>query len=316
MKHRFYPPLHNGRFSNIEEKAHSPTFLMSCYMFLKFYFNRQKRVFHKKSWIATEAPVWNSSKTSVVWIGHATFIIQIGGLTILTDPVFSDISFFCKRITPPGLPLTELPKIDLVLISHNHWDHLDLRTLRILSQKHAPLILVPIGDKKHLENKKIPNVKEYTWWEQENIGGVECSFLPSHHWSQRSLFDKNRSLWGSWMIRSGDTCIYFAGDTAYSSHFSAIAQEFPLITLALMPIGPCEPKEWMRSSHVTAEEAVQGFQDLKARHFIPMHWGTFHFGTDDTIAPLERLSQEWERQQVSQAERTLHLVKLGEQRLF
>jgi len=316
MKHRFYPRNSAGRFYNFEEESNSVSFFKSISMFFKFLCKKQETLFQKHEWLSTGEVQWNHAKPTIIWIGHATFLIQINGITILTDPVFSDLSFLFRRINKPGIALDKIPKIDVILISHNHWDHLDISCLKKIYRLHKPLILVPIGDKKTLERHGMSNVKEYMWWERETFCGIEFTFLPAYHWSQRSLFDRNKSLWGSWMVSVDDFNIYFGGDTAYSRHFSAIAQEFPRINVALMPIGPCEPKEWMRLSHVTAEEAVQGFIDLQADQFIPMHWGTFYFGLDEIIAPINRLVKEWEVQQLSLKNKSLHLLKLGEQKIF
>jgi L-ascorbate metabolism protein UlaG (beta-lactamase superfamily) len=316
MKHRFYPRIHAGRFYNFEEEQNSVNFIQSAYMFFKFLLKKQRTIFNKQEWISDNKLILPQEKPSIVWIGHATFLIHINGKTILTDPVFDDLSFLFKRINKPGIVFDLLPKIDIVLISHNHWDHLDISCLKKIYKLYKPEILVPMGDKKTLEWHGIKTVKEYMWWERESIAGIEFSFLPAYHWSQRSLFDRNKSLWGSWMISHNSFTIYFAGDTAYSQHFSAIAKEFSSIDIALMPIGPCEPKKWMRLSHATAEEAVQGFMDLKAKHFVPMHWGTFHFGLDEIILPIERLVKEWQMQELSQKENFLHLLKLGEQKIF
>ena len=140
---------------------------------------------------------------------------------------------------------------------------------------------------------------------------VRFTFLPAMHWSARGLFDRNKSLWGSWMIEYGQTKIYFAGDSAYSDHFATIADHFPDISLALMPIAPCEPTPWMRKSHLDAHQAVQAFTELQARHFIPMHWGTFAFGHDHFIGPVDRLNAAWSEQEKNVIECTLHIPPVG-----
>ena len=316
MKHRIYPRIHAGRFYNFKEEHNPVNFLKSTFMFFKFLFKKQQTVFNKNAWISDAPLILPQEKPTVVWIGHATFLLHINGKTILTDPVFDDLSFLFKRINKPGIQFDTLPPIDIVLISHNHWDHLDISCLKKIYKRYKPQILVPMGDKKTLERHGMRTVTEYMWWDRVTFEGIEFSFLPAYHWSQRSLFDRNKSLWGSWMIQHNNFHIYFAGDTAYSPHFKAISEEFSSIDVALMPIGPCEPKEWMRLSHATAEEAVQGFIDLKARHFIPMHWGTFHFGLDEIMLPIERALKAWDDQKLIEKKSFLHLLKLGEQKMF
>jgi N-acyl-phosphatidylethanolamine-hydrolysing phospholipase D len=154
-------------------------------------------------------------------------------------------------------------------------------------------------------------VVEHTWWQKYTMlnQSITCTFLPASHWSQRGFFDKNKSLWGGWMIMSKDYCIYFAGDTAYDDHFVNIAQQFTDIDIALLPIGPCEPRKWIQHSHMNALEAGQAFIDLKARHFIPMHWGTFYFGVDAFDAPMQQLKQ-WVN--ANHAAYNVHILKIGE----
>ncbi len=273
-------------------------------------------------WVAYDIPFEKSSEPVVWWIGHASFLIQIAGINVLIDPIFGRASFLFKRLLPPGVPLHVLPAIDVILISHNHWDHMDYASLKAVAHS-KPRILVPHGDKRWLDKHGFANTTEHMWWDQvvvgadqDSTGSVRFTFLPSVHWSGRGLFDKNRSLWGSWMIEANGHCIYFAGDTAYSDHFSAIVHEFPSIDIALMPIGPCEPRGWMQRTHLSAEQSTQAFIDLQAQHFIPMHWGTFSFGTDHFLEPINRLQDAWEKMQGQLSERKLHMIKVGQRVVF
>lgn len=277
-------------------------------------------------WVDVTTPPHTSMVPLITWIGHSSFLIQVGGVNILTDPIFGTPSCIYPRILPPGLCLEQLPPIDYVLISHNHRDHMDAPTLAALKKHHPHMtVLVPEGDKRWFDKRGYAHTDEFMWWElhrslkiheaQEGMG-VQFTFLPAIHWSQRGVFDQNKSLWGSWMIEWQDHTIYFAGDTAYSSHFSLIAQEFPSIDVALMPIGPCEPRPWMRLSHVNACEAGRAFLDLNARHFVPMHWGAFPFGTDTFDSPLRMLKNWWQETQPQLEGKTLQVMKVGEQRLF
>ncbi len=264
---------------------------------------------------STDKPIKRSVHPVITWIGHSTFLIQIAGINIITDPVFGHLGPFFKRLTEPGIALSAVPDIDYVLISHNHRDHMDATALKYLKQHPRTRFLVPEGTKKWFDRRGFKRVYELTWWERgefvHNASSITFSFLPAYHWSARGLFDFNGSLWGSWMIGSNDQNIYFAGDTAYSNHFSAIRREFSSISCAILPIGPCEPRSWMSHSHVNAEEAGQAFLDLEARHFLPMHWGTYAFGTDQHYAPYERILAWWQNQQFS-ADKKLVNFDLGE----
>ena len=172
--------------------------------------------------------------------------------------------------------------------------------------------LVPYGDKKWFDNRFLSNAHEFFWWDSFKNDDVTFTFLPAHHWSGRGLHDRNRSLWGSWMIEIGGVTIYFAGDTGYWKHFSCIRHYFPSIDVALMPIGPCEPLKYMRKSHLNAELAVRAFLELGARLLIPMHWGTFYFGTDQFLTPISYLRQAWKKHAPLLEGRALRILKFGE----
>lgn len=283
-----------------------PSFLLSLY-------GRKKRQPENKlDWIAQDSPLVSSQDPIITWIGHATFLIQLGGLNILTDPIFGNASAFFPRLLPPGIALAQLPPIDMVLISHNHRDHCDLRSLHALQKVHPNMhLLVAEGDKKWLLQKGFKQVDEFAWWQTHKCGAVEFTFLPAHHWSAQGVFDRNRSLWGSWLIKNNSQSIYFAGDTSYSEHFNHIAQEHPNIDVALMPIAPEFPHPSMRKSHMDSHQAVQAFVDLKAATFVPMHWGTFAFGTDTFLGPIERLQIAWRAQELH-AHKNLIIPKVGQ----
>jgi L-ascorbate metabolism protein UlaG (beta-lactamase superfamily) len=251
----------------------------------------------------------------ITWIGHASFLIQINGITIISDPIFGQPSFLFPRITPPGIALNELPPINYIIISHNHWDHMHAPSLMNLLKKN-PLVhaLVPVGTGTWFTSRGFLNVTEHTWWQTTSIEkySLNFTFTPARHWSQRNPFDRNSSLWGSWMIEHTNTTIYFAGDTAYDTHFHAIAKQFPSIDIALMPIGPCEPRRWMCHSHISAEEAGEAFNILNAQHFIPMHWGTFYFGIDHLMTPVERLNTWWNTHTKKLIGKQLHILGIGQ----
>lgn len=308
------PHIQNGRFFNHVRESKQPFLMPSLYMFFECFWRTEiKKGVDKMQWFAPDHSPSQAAST-ITWIGHSTFLIQAKGITIITDPVFGNIPLF-KRQLPPGMPLDKLPVIDYVLISHNHRDHMDEYSLSAFKGYEHTHFLVPKGDKAWFDKRGFKNVSEYTWWDQKIITHhgfpLTFTFLPAQHWSQRGLLDFNKSLWGSWMISIDDSQIYFAGDTAYSYHFEAIAKEFSNISVALMPIGPCEPRKWMSNTHVSAEEAGQAFLDLQAQHFIPMHWGTFSFGTDHHEGPYERLMAWWHKQNF-QDDKKLTVMKVGQ----
>ena len=190
----------------------------------------------------------------------------------------------------------------------------------LLLKKHKPLVLVPTGDALWLKKHNF-NVIEKTWWQNESIqtstsGPIDLSFLPASHWSGRSLFDLNKSLWGSWMISHNGFKIYFAGDTAYAKHFEQIGQKFTQIDIALMPIGPNSPRKLIEDAHVSTEQSIQGFIELNAKLFIPMHWGTFKSGGDNFLDPINALNKHWLELQTKLNNRHLHILKFGEKKVF
>lgn len=309
-KKQFQPHRYRGRFYNHADEQDRSSFWPSFVMVFEWYWNTIRRGgCDSNFWYAPDTPLDRSDELSITWIGHSTFLIQFANINILTDPVFGHLPFFRRQIKP-GILLKDVPSIDFVIISHNHRDHMDSAALTFLKDHPECTFLVPLGDKEWFTRRGFTQVREYTWWERDIFKNLEVSFLPANHWSQRGLRDYNTSLWGSWMLRAGNHVIYFAGDTAYSAHFSAISKEFPTITHSIMPIGPCEPRRWMEKTHMNAEESVQAFIDLNARYFFPMHWGTFSFGTDHHEAPYERLLSAWGRQKFTHQE--LHTLKVGQ----
>lgn len=318
--HRRYPCMRNGRFYNYFGEKKLQFLLPSLSLLCSSFFSPAPVCPDLSAWVHQSIPQVSSEQLTVTWLGHASFLIQVNHINILTDPVFGDISRFYPRLLPSGVLLEHLPPIDLVLISHNHRDHLDAPSIITLAQREQEFpvtFLVPEGDKRWFTSRNIPHAYEFMWWDRythkKQNNSIEISFLPAQHWSQRGLFDYNRSLWGSWMVSSAMQHVYFAGDTAYGSHFKAIAQEFPSISTALMPIGPCEPRKWMTTSHVSAEEAGQAFLDLQAHSFIPMHWGTYNFGSDTFMAPIERLTAWWHAQKQATVDKQLYIAKTGKQ---
>ncbi|MFD0589851.1 MBL fold metallo-hydrolase [Paenibacillus sp. GCM10027627] len=323
----------------------------------------------------------NRSCPTITWIGHSTFLIQLAGLNIVTDPVWAGQMAFQKRLSAPGIPLEEMPPVDIILISHSHYDHLNIQSLRRLPGQKQ--LLVPAGLSGKLKLKGFTRVKELHWWESVTVKGATFTFVPSQHWTRRNPWDTNRSHWGGWIVEaaasaaageasnasasgkhggglvgnsvdaaalaaretaaassaaafstdasSGDAgqgapaeaeakeighsgmaaapTVYFAGDSGYFPGFKEIGRRFD-IDVALMPIGAYEPEWFMGPQHVTPEQALQAFEDIGAKRFVPMHYGAFKLADDTPREALDRL--EAERCRRCMEEDRLMVLPLGE----
>lgn len=224
----------------------------------------------------------------LTWVGHSTFLIQMENLNILTDPVWSDRvgpfnnRFGPKRMSEPGIPWEKLPPIDIAVISHNHYDHMDKATIKRLKEDFDPVFLVPLGNKKFLVKWGIEKIYELDWGENVEVKGLHIDCVPAQHFSQRWINDRNRSLWAGWVIKGKEKTIYFAGDTGYFPGFKEIAEKYDSIDAALLPIGAYEPRWFMKYVHLNPAEALQAFIDLEAGYFVATHWGTFDM-TDEAL---------------------------------
>ena len=234
------------------------------------------------------------SSPNVTWIGHSTLLVQMEHVTFLTDPIWSDrpspVSFAGpSRYVDPGVALEDLPPIDFVIISHNHYDHLDLPTLRQLSALNADTVFfVPLGNGDLLRKNKIERVREMDWGDVVAFKGVEVHCLPNQHWSKRSLTDTRKALWASWAITGPGRRFYFAGDTGYFSGFKEIGAKLGPFDLAAVPIGAYEPSSMMKASHMNPEEAVQAALDVKATNAVAIHYGTFKLSDEPINEPPKR----------------------------
>jgi N-acyl-phosphatidylethanolamine-hydrolysing phospholipase D len=242
---------------------------------------------------------------AATWIGHASTLVQANGLNVLTDPVFSErvspVSFAGpKRAQPPGLSVEQLPRIDVVLVSHNHYDHLDRYSIKRLSEQPggSPLFLMPLGLKVWLQKLGIANAVELDWWEHHVHRGVEFHFTPAQHWSGRSLNDRNKTLWGAWSVLGPGFHWFFSGDTGYSHDFLDTRERFAQrqtpelgggFDVALIAVGACLPRWFMKEQHVDLDEAVQIHLDLGAKRSLGIHWGTFTLADDPLDLPLHQL---------------------------
>jgi N-acyl-phosphatidylethanolamine-hydrolysing phospholipase D len=275
---------------------------------------------YKKSWQEADLdkihnPNFNTAQATL--IGHSTVLLQYRGVNILTDPMFSQRSSFSqsigpKRYTPPALTIDQLPNIDIIVISHNHYDHLDVDSVKALTQSSfiknikgaQPLWLVPLGLKEWFEALEITNLHEMDWWQKFTVGELTVQAQPSQHWSRRSLFDTNKSLWASWAFIWPDAAsetetgftAWFGGDTAYNEfQFKEIGQALGEVDLAMIPIGAYEPRWFMKPQHVNPLDAVEIFKDINAKSAFGIHWNTFVLtaeAVDEPPKALERALQK------------------------
>jgi N-acyl-phosphatidylethanolamine-hydrolysing phospholipase D len=254
---------------------------------------------------------------SITWIGHSTLLIQLEGLNVLTDPTWSrrasPLSWAGpRRLIPPGLAFDNLPRIDVVMISHDHYDHLDLATVKRFAETHDPLFLVPLGLKAWFTDNGMSRVEELDWWQGREYRGVNFVCVPAQHFSQRTLWDGNTRLWASWAVLSRERQLYFSGDTGYFGGFKEAGERLGPFDLAAMAIGAYLPPEIMKSVHTTPEEAVQAFVDLDARVLLGIHWGTFDLAEEPLDEPPTRMLAEIRRRGID-PERAW-ILKIGETR--
>jgi N-acyl-phosphatidylethanolamine-hydrolysing phospholipase D len=254
---------------------------------------------------------------SITWIGHSTLLVQMNGMNILTDPQWSQraspVSWGGpRRLSPPGLEFEDLPFIDVVLISHDHYDHLDLNTVKRLAATHDPLFLVPLGLKGWFTDNGMNRVEELDWWQERGYRGVRFVCVPAQHFSQRTLWDANRRLWASWAVLSPERRLYFSGDTGYFASFKEAGQRLGPFDVAAISIGAYVPAEIMKAVHTSPEEAVQAFIDLDARVLLGIHWGTFDLAEEPLDEPPQRMLAEIRRRAIDPAR--AWIFKLGETR--
>jgi len=259
----------------------------------------------------------SKSDNRIIWLGHSSFIIVVNGITLITDPSFYDLSMI-KRKVPIPCKENCLSGIDYLLISHDHRDHLDKKSVDVITKNNPDIeVLLPLNASKILDSEELKNVsiQEAGWYQEyKTKENIRIIFLPARHWGRRGLFDYNKTLWGSFLIIAGNTKIFFSGDTAYDDKmYKEIQSEFGDIDICMLPIGAYSPRFMMKTSHVTPEEAVKIFIDLGGKLFIPMHYGTYDLSDEPLGEPIKRLEKCFD----TEARRNkLKKLVLGEEFLF
>ncbi|MBW4023219.1 MAG: hypothetical protein HIU92_08765 [Proteobacteria bacterium] len=267
----------------------------------------------------------SGSEVSATFIGHSTFLLRFAGLTILTDPIFSErcspVSWAGpKRARPPGRLLADLPKIDLLLVSHNHYDHMDLPSLRAIRRRDNPIVVTPLANARHLAKAGFDaaepgRVTELDWWQETVItGGLRVTATPARHFSARTLWDRRRCLWSGFMLEAGARRVFFAGDSGAGRHWAEIGRRLGAPDLALLPIGAYEPRSIMASVHVNPHEAVAAHRALGARRSVGMHFGTFQLTDEPIDEPEAALARA--RSEAGLDADDFTTLSFGETRLF
>lgn len=301
--------MKNKRYENLDKSA----VISSLKDLFKWQFERfGKRIdnsYNIPTVKRTEVTFLNSNHSipTITWIGHSTFLIQMNGMNILTDPVWVKHVGISKRLTPPGLSIDELPPIDIVFISHSHYDHLHYASLKKLTGN--PTYYVPAGLANSFIKKGFTKTIECNWWDEHHFEELDIAFVPAQHWTRRTPFDTNISHWGGWIIASKQHTIYFAGDSGFFEGFLDIGDKYE-IDYCLMPIGSYDPEWFLAMQHVSPEEAIEAYINTRSKFFIPMHYGTFQLADDTTEEALARLTAEWRKRKLNKS--NLNILKIGE----
>lgn len=250
-------------------------------------FKKRKKILPLE--VINNAQELHQKEDFICWLSHASFLIQLGGKRILIDPVFGHIPFYKREIKRP-YSAEEIGKIDYLLISHTHYDHFDKASIRAV-ESFKPKAIIPLQMGKLLK-KAAPSISssELDWYQSYQDGNLSITLFPAKHWSRRSIFDKNSVLWGGYIISYQDQSIYFAGDTAFGSHFEEIGKRYK-IDLALLPIGAYKPEYIMKHNHLNPQEAFDAFEKLQAKRMIPMHYGTFDLTDEPLDEPLQWMQE-------------------------
>ncbi|MDH3973040.1 MAG: MBL fold metallo-hydrolase [Deltaproteobacteria bacterium] len=284
----------NGRFENPWCDDCRKSFLD----FLKWQFssNKYSAQKDKHTHVPFEKPdikaLEATGKDWFVWLGHSTLLMRVGGKYLITDPIFEGATIFFDRMTPLSIDIDDLPKIDYILISHGHYDHLDTDTLQLLNKKFKPQVISGPGYEEYFSGIDIKNTILLDWWESYNDGELKITSLPAQHWSKRTLFDSYSMLWCSFIIEKEEKRYYWLGDGGYFRGFAEIGEKFGPFDIAFLPIGAYEPRWFMKSHHMNPDEALMAAWELKAKMMIPIHWGTFDLTDEPLDLPPELVEQK------------------------
>ena len=288
-------PFKNNQFQYIETP-----FYPSFRKLLKWQLSGNPQRQEKKSdnWrpeVYTGTSFLDSGEDFITWLGHASFLIQINGIRLITDPVLFDLPFL-PRFVRPAFPLSALHSVDYILLSHDHRDHCDRKSIKLLLENNQPKkILSALGLRKVIQ-KWVGNtaIEEAAWYQVFDTEGIEITYLPTRHWSRRSLNDFNQVLWGAFMIRANGKTVYFGSDSGYGAHYKETAKLLPDIDVAMLGIGAYMPPMMMQEIHKNPEEAMQAFLDLGAQSMIPMHYGTYDLSDEPISEPYHRVQASFE----------------------
>ena len=311
--------LEDGTYANTSGVAYESSFNK----LLKWSWERRSKnleTFEFEVEIPNYKEIYENENIVITWIGHESFLYQNKDINVLTDPHFtqraSPLNFAGpKRYMAPGMKIDDLPNIDVVTISHSHYDHLDYKSVKLLSEKFENILfLVPLGLKKWFESKGIYNVRELDWWDSFTIKETLVTFAPVQHWSARGLFDRNETLWGAWHFKNKFHSFIHLGDTGYTDDFRVIREKLGPVDLAAIPIGAYEPRWIMEFSHINPEEAVMTFLDLEASKAIGMAWGTFILTDEPVKEPPRELLKELKKSNISNED--FFILKHGESYLI
>jgi N-acyl-phosphatidylethanolamine-hydrolysing phospholipase D len=257
---------------------------------------------------AIRSPRAAPDEVAITWVGHSTLVVQLGSLNVLTDPIWSDRAspwraLGPRRLVPPALPMDALPPVDIVLLSHNHYDHLDAATVRALTVRHPRARwMVPLRLAARVRALGVGDVTELDWWEEHQVGDATIACTPARHFSARTPFDRNRTLWCGFAVRTNVARFFYAGDTGLHPDFARIGERFGPFAVSAMPIGAYEPRWFMHPVHMNPDEAVRAFHALHAHHGLPpgavmlgVHWGTFRLTDEPILDPPARARDAWAR---------------------
>ena len=311
--------LSDGTYANTSGVAYESSFNK----LLKWSWERRSKnleTFEFEVEVPNYKEIYENENIVITWIGHESFLYQNKDINVLTDPHFtqraSPLNFAGpKRYMAPGMKIDDLPNIDVVTISHSHYDHLDYKSVKLLSEKFENILfLVPLGLKKWFESKGIYNVRELDWWDSFTIKETLITFAPVQHWSARGLFDRNETLWGAWHFKNKFHSFIHLGDTGFTDDFRVIREKLGPVDLAAIPIGAYEPRWIMEFSHINPEEAVMTFLDLEASKAIGMAWGTFILTDEPVKEPPRELLKELKKSNISNED--FFILKHGESYLI